>query len=391
MLLFFTSLNLLNYMDRYLLAALLPVLSDEMRLSNEAAGSLVSAFVVGYVLCSPLFGYLGDRFGRPPLMAAGVLLWSVATALSGLAGGFTTMFLLRVAVGVGEGSFATLAPTYLRDQGGSPSEVNRRLSIFFIAIPVGSALGYALAGAVTAVLSWHYVFFIGAVPGLILCGFLLRFRDAERQVHERPPLAEALRRILGVSALRYAIAGYILQAFCLNGIAAFVTKLGVERGFTLQEISTYFGLILVGTGLLGTYLGGRISSAMATRNGNEIRVFFAFLGITALMGVPMLAVAFASRDPVLFLGAAAMAELCIFAGTAPINSIIVLCAPRGLAGLTQGLTITGLNLFGALLGPVLIGALADRTSLALSLQLTTIALCAAGIVWFCGTRSRGTV
>jgi len=384
---FFTALNFLNYMDRYLLAALLPIVSVELGLNNHMSGMLVSAFVLGYVLCSPLFGYLGDRFSRPPLMALGVLLWSIATACSGLASGFAAMFAARVVVGIGEASFATLAPTYIRDQTLDPVKVNARLSIFFIAIPAGSALGYALAGVTSSVLSWHYAFFIGALPGILLAGFLLKFPDKRPQTAE-PAIAilPAIKQVFNVSALRYAILGYIFQAFALNGIAAFITKLGVERGFKLETISTLFGAILVVTGIFGTYIGGKISSRWATESGEPISAFFRFLGLSSLAGVPLLFLTFYFQEPYLFLVFAALAELMIFAGTAPINSIIVLSAPKGLGGFTQGVTITSLNLFGALLGPVIIGKFADLTSLSIGLQLTTLGLMLAGFVWYAGNK-----
>jgi len=386
MLFFFTILNLLNYLDRYLLAALLPVISAELSLNNRQGGLLVSGFVVGYVLCSPLFGYLGDRWKRPPIMALGVLVWSIATAFSGLTSTFIGLFLARVCVGIGEGSFATLAPTYLKDHAKDPIDLNRRLSVFFVAIPVGSALGYALAGGVTSLLSWHYVFFIGAIPGLLLAPLLLRYKDENRTNQENYQLKPALVEIFKVPALRSAIGGYILQAFALNGIAAFITKLGVQRGFTLESISMIFGLILVVTGLLGTFVGGKLSSRFADQSKDPITSFFRFLGLTSLAGTPFLFLAFYYEDPYIFLGCAAIAELLIFAGTAPVNSIIVLSAPRHLVGLTQGVTITSLNLFGALVGPILIGWIADLSSLAVGLQLATIALFFAAVVWIRGQK-----
>ncbi|MGZ3475820.1 MAG: MFS transporter, partial [Polyangiales bacterium] len=141
-----TALNFLNYVDRYLVAAVSPKFQEELHLSDFQTGLAISAFMVGYFATSPIFGKLGDRGGRRTvLVAVGVALWSAATALSGLAQGATSLVLARVFVGVGEASYATLAPTIIDDLAPADKK-NRWLAIFYVATPVGSALGYLLGG-----------------------------------------------------------------------------------------------------------------------------------------------------------------------------------------------------------------------------------------------------
>ncbi|NDC38896.1 MAG: MFS transporter, partial [Proteobacteria bacterium] len=159
-LLLFTVINLLNYLDRYLLAALLPSVKDELALSHESGGALVSAFVIGYFIFSPVFGFLGDRVRRPLLMAIGVGLWSVATSATALVGAFGALMLTRVLVGVGEASFATIAPGYIKDRTDSPEQLNARLAVFYTAIPVGAALAYALSGILITHLPWRSIFLL---------------------------------------------------------------------------------------------------------------------------------------------------------------------------------------------------------------------------------------
>src|SRR5437763_3262663 len=102
---------------------------------------LGTGFIIVYTLTSPLFGTLGDRRSRPPLIALGVFLWSVATGLAGFARGFTSLFVARSAVGVGEAAYGTIAPALLADS--FPYEHRGRvMSTFFAAIPLGSAAGY---------------------------------------------------------------------------------------------------------------------------------------------------------------------------------------------------------------------------------------------------------
>src|SRR5688572_9202628 len=105
-----TGLNLLNYLDRLVVSAVLPKIQDALGLNNFQGGLLATIFLLGYFLTSPIFGSLGDRLPRKGLIAAGVLIWSLATMASGVAVGLWSLLAARAMVGVGEASYATLAP-----------------------------------------------------------------------------------------------------------------------------------------------------------------------------------------------------------------------------------------------------------------------------------------
>src|SRR3954468_8793480 len=110
-----TGLNFLNYLDRTLIAAVLPRIQSDLRLSSFEGGLLATVFLLGYFLTAPIFGKLADRGPRKGLIAFGVVVWSLATACSGLAGGLLGLLAARAVVGVGEASYATLAPTIIDD------------------------------------------------------------------------------------------------------------------------------------------------------------------------------------------------------------------------------------------------------------------------------------
>ena len=379
-------LNVLNYMDRYIVAAALPLISAELALNNRQGGQLVSAFVVGYVLCSPLFGYLGDRYHRPRLMLIGVLLWSLATVGSGLGFSFLPFLLCRMAVGVGEASFGTIAPGYIRDRIHDPMAVTRALSWFAAAIPVGSALGYVLTGQVTTSFHWSYAFFFGALPGLVIAWLLLAFPEERRDTQPAAPLFVGIASIARSPFLPAAIAGYAFNSFGMNGIAAFVTKYGVEIGIAPDVISQRFVIVLVIAGFTGTLLGGRLAAKLSRESIEPAAVMLRFVAISGLIAVPFAGFAFTVTDPTLFIVLCFLAEFFVFAGVGPINAVLVLSAPSGLVTLTQGVTIFVLNLFGAFLAPMVVGWVADRSSLALGLQCTTIALLFSALLWFMGSR-----
>src|SRR5215470_15940290 len=136
-----TGLNLLNYLDRFVLNAVRTPLANDFGIDYGDSGRTVTAFMIGYFVTSPFFGYLGDRFSRKWLIAFGIFVWSLGTVLTGLAQGFLLLLLFRVLVGLGEASYATLSPSLISDTYG-PLKRNNALTIFYVALPVGAAFGY---------------------------------------------------------------------------------------------------------------------------------------------------------------------------------------------------------------------------------------------------------
>src|SRR5215207_683952 len=136
-LLVLTSLNLLDYVDRWVLAAVFTPIKEELHVSDETLGTLQTAFLWGYFLTSPIFGYLGDRVPRRWLVATGVFVWSIGTLMCGHISTISAMMFFRVLVGFGEASFGTISPGWIADLF-PPVRRNNAISIFYLAIPVGS-------------------------------------------------------------------------------------------------------------------------------------------------------------------------------------------------------------------------------------------------------------
>src|SRR3954447_21846715 len=86
-----TGLNLFNYLDRFVLSAVLTPLQKDLGINDGQAGRLVTAFMIGYFFTSPIFGWLGDRWPRKWLIAAGIFVWSAGTVLTGFASTFAAM------------------------------------------------------------------------------------------------------------------------------------------------------------------------------------------------------------------------------------------------------------------------------------------------------------
>ncbi len=136
--------HLLDSLDRWLLPAVLRPVSEELELTDIQAGWLATILLLSYAVWSPIIGYLADRFRRPRLMAIGIAVWSLATVGTGLARSYDQLQLARVLVGIGGSTFGVIAMTFLMDL--FPRGVRARvLSAYYLAMPLGAALGWAWA------------------------------------------------------------------------------------------------------------------------------------------------------------------------------------------------------------------------------------------------------
>lgn len=252
------AINLFNYIDRQILSATLPKIRldagilrpDDPNVFTKL-GALTSAFMVAYMVFSPVFGRLGDRTSRWVLVGVGVLVWSLATGGTGLAVGYTMLLLTRCFVGIGEAAYGPVAPAMLSDL--YPVERRGRImALFYMAIPVGSALGFVIGGQVAETsLGWRGAFLVAVVPGLLLGVLCFVMRE--------PPRVKAvatsgtgtgylavLKELRGVRSFVLCCAGMTASTFVLGGVAAWVPVYIFEREarFTLtpQSIEKLDGL-----------------------------------------------------------------------------------------------------------------------------------------------------
>src|SRR4029077_7120925 len=166
------AINLFNYIDRQILAALEPDIRASFFAADDVnrmtkTGLLGVAFFVTYMFSAPVLGFLADRISRWVIVGIAVILWSLASCASGLAATLGILFATRIFVGIGEGGYGPAAPTILSDL--FPIETRGRImAIFCSAIPVGSALGYVIGGLIGAHFGWRWAFYLVAPPGLLL-------------------------------------------------------------------------------------------------------------------------------------------------------------------------------------------------------------------------------
>jgi len=383
-----TGLNLLDYLDRQLLASVLTPLKAEMHFSDEQLGTLQSAFMLGYFLTAPIFGYLGDRWPRRWLVAGGVFVWSLGTLLTGHASALTMLICFRVLVGFGEASFGTISPGWIADLFPA-SRRNNAISFFYLAIPVGSALGYVIGASIAAHFGWRPAFLWAGYPGLLLAASLFLLREPARGATEAPGAAGPADGARGFQAYldlwrhpRYVlvVAGYAAQTFALGGFALWgPTFLHRVHGMEVAAAGQFFGLTLVGTGLLATLLGGWTATLWQRRSPAG---YAWMLTGSAALAVPVSFAAFLLHDAGQARMALAAAMFLLFLPTGPINTLILETVPVAQRATAMAASIFAIHALGDLWSPRIVGAISDRTgSLRQAVMVLPGALLAGAFLW----------
>ncbi len=246
------GINLLNYIDRQVLSAVLPKIEFDSDIFSPndpnlktKLGLLTTAFMITYMLVSPIFGWLGDRYSRWKLVGIGVIIWSLASGGSGWATSFGLLLLSRCLVGFGEGAYGPAAPSILSDL----FPIERRRSIltwFYAAIPVGSALGFVIGGKIAETSwGWRGAFEAVVIPGVLLGLSCLFFRDHFRQrtvhKHDLKDYFRTIGVVWRIPSFFYCSIGMVCTTFVLGGVAVWTPYFIFERQatFLISKESIY--------------------------------------------------------------------------------------------------------------------------------------------------------
>ncbi|HEY3384352.1 MAG TPA: MFS transporter [Vicinamibacterales bacterium] len=380
-----TLLNFVNYIDRTILAAVLPRVKTELGLTDDQLGLLAGAFLFSYLLTSPIFGQLGDRLSRTRLMAAGVAIWSLATAGAGFARSFAQMFAARATVGVGEASYASISPALLSDYY-PKSRRGRIFAIFYLAIPVGSAVGYLLGGFLEAHFGWRAAFCAVGLPGLLLAALTLTAPDPPRGINDDPgelvhdePLGRTLAVLARNRGYVLTVIGYTAYTFALGGMTIWApTYFNRERGLTLGNADLLIGGIAVIAGIGGTFTGGYLCDALRSR----IRQPYLYVsGWSMLLAIPLAWIGLSAAEPVVYISALLAGEFLLFLSTGPINVVLVSVVPVGMRAMAMAVSIFVIHLFGDAVSPYILGRISESAGLSKAVLIMPVAIGVSGLVW----------
>jgi MFS family permease len=389
-------INLFNYIDRAVLAALLPTLKQHFLAGdphqNFKAGLWTTAFLVSYMLTAPVFGWLADRFSRWILIGISVALWSLASGWSGLATSFGVLLCTRLFVGIGEAGYGPAAPTIIADL--YPLKTRGRvLAWFYAALPVGYALGYGFGGTVGDLLGWRWAFYLVVPPGLLLAAFCFAMRDPRMSFSEtrrrRAKLADYLALMRNRSYVLNT-AAMTVMTFAIGGFSAWMPDyIFVDRHaeFATQEhllghINLVFGAILAAAGLVATLFGGWAGDKLRERFASS---YFLVSGMGMLLCVPATIAVISVRFPTAWL-MIFIAVFFLFFNTGPSNTALANVTLPIVRASAFALNILVIHLLGDVISPPLIGAVRDRWNMNVALGGVAVLMVIAGALWFWGAK-----
>ena len=435
------ALNLLNYIDRYILPGELLLIQNEFHSTDHQMGALTTALFIFYMVAAPLSGWLGDRLNRKQLFVCGVvlcvfaalalhgswmlffrlgalavvllivylwqmpaaarlperssrkaliifgaILWSLATLVTVWVHDYWTFFIRQALVGIGEATFGIFAPAILADFY-PERERNRILSIFYVAIPIGAALGYLAGGQLGSLWGWRAPFLVCAIPGLIIA-VLYGFWGYEPERGASDSMEQTIntttfRGLFRNPAFLTATFGLAALTFAMGGISAWVpTFLSRAAGLTVARASLVVGAATVIDGILGTLIGGWIAQRWL-RTDHRALYLLSFwsvalalpCGILLFFGPPSWAI------PSLL-----AAEFFLFLNTGPLNAAIVNSISAPVRATAIGVNFFVIHCFGDTFSPQIIGAISDRSTLGIGLGSTLILMVVSCVILWKGAR-----
>ena len=383
------AINLFNYIDRYVLAGVEPEIRTHFFRPDDPnahalVGLLGTAFLVSYMVSAPIFGWLADRMSRWLIIGVSVTLWSVATGMSGLAGTFALLLITRLFVGVGEGGYGPAAPTIIADLFPLLSR-GRMLAYFYVAIPVGSAIGFAVGGFVAAHWGWQNAFFVVAPPGLLLGLVCFLRRDPrERSGTVKEKRRASLNDYVSLARTRsYVLNTLAMTAltFAIGGMSFWVPGYLEYRGLPPTS-RIIFGGITVLAGLTATLAGGIVGDCLRKRFPGS---YFLISGIGVIIAFPfsvvMLFTPFPSAWVMMF-----VAVFFLFFNTGPSNTALANVTDPSVRATAFALNILIIHALGDAAAPPLIGAVADRTNMNVAFLVVSAMMLVAGVLWLWGAK-----
>ena len=380
------GLNLLNYIDRYILPGEVTLIQREFHSTDAQMGLLTTALFLTYMIAAPLTGWLGDHFRRKPLIIAGAVLWSLATLATAWVHDYQTLFIRHAVVGVGEATFGIFAPAVLADFY-PERDRNRILSIFYVAIPVGAALGYVAGGQMGSHWGWRAPFFVCAIPGLVIAALYGWIgREPERGASDHVEATWNRATFWGLfenPAFLTATFGLAMLTFAMGGISAWVpTFLHRSAGLSVGNASLVVGGITVVDGIAGTLVGGWLAQRWLRTNDRALYLLsFWSVALTLPCGALLFFGPPAWAVPVLL-----VTEFFLFLNTGPLNAAIVNAVSAPVRATAISLNLFFIHCFGDTFSPTIIGTISDHSNLRLALGSTLIFLVISCVILRVGAR-----
>ena len=376
-------INLFNYIDRQVLFAVFPLLSKDLNLNDAQLGLLGSVFMIVYTLTAPIIAYFADKSPRQIWVSVCAVLWSGATALTGFAKNFYNIAIARSFIGVGEAGFTSVSPS-LAAEGFDKSVRARILAILGLALPVGSALGYLLGGVIGQHYGWRMAFYILSVPGFLLGIWAFVYIKDKRKTQnaEKIKISNYLQFFKSKSFV-YVCLAEAMATFTLGGLAAWMpTYFHRYFGFSVAQAGTYFGIMIIIAGSIGT-LGGGVLADFLNKFTKKAYFYTTLLGY--LVALPLGLLALLCEVKLLALICFGIAMSFVFMQTS-LNAAIISITSLKIRSMAFALHIFIIHALGDALSPMAIGKISQAFDLQLAVLIAIVFLIPA--IVFCHLAGR---
>lgn len=378
------------WLDRQIFAMLMQSIKNEFAFSDTQLGLLGGvAFSVFYVSVGLVVAWLGDRFNRRNIIAVALALWSGMTALCGLATGFTSLFLARVGVGIGEAGGSPPSQSLISDYF-PPEKRGTALSVFFLYIPLGFLVGYLVGGLVNEISNWRMAFYVVGLPGIALAVIVkLTVKEVPRGYSEnkisQPNSASMLSTIKYFLTRRSLI--HLPLAGAIYGIGAFGVSMWAPTFFMRVhempsgEVGIWMALAYGIGGSLGILSGGRLGDFLSKRFA-DVRWYTWIAVISILISMPLAIPVYLSGTPVVAFLFLFMSLFFSHMFLGPVLAMIQTMAGVNRRTQAAAFYLFLANLIAMSLGPLIIGMVSDHFHESLeALRYAILVLSIASALW----------
>lgn len=361
-----TVVYVFNFVDRQLLVILQEPIKAELNLSDTQLGLLTGfAFALFYVICGIPIARWADKGNRRTIIALALTIWSVMTAMCGLAANYTHLLLARVGVGVGEAGGSPPAHSMISDIF-KPKNRALALSVYSIGIYIGILIGFAAGGFLADAFSWRLAFFVVGIPGVALALLvLLTVREPIRgwsegdtkAIEPAPPIGDVARLLWSRISFRHITLAASMQAFIIYGIGNWLPSYFLRTyELDIGTIGAWMALTTGFGGGLGSFCGGWMADKFGAK---DVRWYLWVPAILTSLLVPVQLAILLSGE-VYF--ALIMTAPFHFLSAAYLGAVLAVShnlVNGRMRAMTSAVLFFVLNLIGLGLGPVIVGFLSD--------------------------------
>lgn len=354
-----------NFIDRQILAILAPAIKDDLQLSDTQIGALSGvAFGIFYATLGIPIARLADRYSRVNIISICLTIWSLMTALSGLATNFVQLLIARIGVGIGEAGGSPPSHSLLADYF-APGKRATALGIYALGVPIGILFGNLAGGWIGEIFGWRQAFFLVGVPGIILAIILkLTVKEPPRGYSEKKqadttvvPFKTVVKTMWGFKSFKYIALGAGTQAFVGYGAIAWMPSFLVRaHDLSIGEVGTALGLIIGFFGGIGTLLSGVIGDKLGAKN---IKYYMLVPAYGFLIAVPAGAAVFLVDDLYLVLAIYTIPAFLVNLYTGPTFAMTQSLAPLAMRAAASALLLFIINIIGLVFGPTTVGIISD--------------------------------